>query len=67
MQEKPGNIGDLVDRGEKCNFVGLRRLAEAGNFSDELKRCGVNLVFGNWWFEVEENFDVSAHRLTNLT
>ena len=53
--------GDVLDGGEENGFVRLRWLGEAADFPHELQRRGAHLVVRNRWFEVEENFDVSAH------
>src|SRR5215472_15531898 len=42
-------------------FVGLRRLIEPGDLSDELKRSRADLFRSDRRFEVEERFDISAH------
>ena len=46
----------------KCGFVGLGRLVEAADLAHELERGGANLLVGYGRIEVEEHFDVAAHR-----
>src|SRR5260370_40607662 len=44
--------------------VGLRRLLEAGQFSHELHRGGVDFVLGRGRLEIEQRLDVAAHLLS---
>ena len=63
MKKTGRNPGDLSDRSREREFVCLRRLIEAADFSHELKRGGTNLLIGDWRIEIEKNFDVPAHLL----
>ena len=54
-------MGDLVDRVIECSFVSLRRLGEAGDLANELKRRGANFVARRRRKKIMQSFDVSAH------
>jgi hypothetical protein len=55
--------GDIVDGGEERFFVCFGWFVESGDLSHELQRRRANLVIGNRRIEVEQSFDISAHRL----
>jgi hypothetical protein len=46
-------VGYFVDRSHERVLVGFRRLVEAANFPDELKRSSPNLFVSGWRIEVE--------------
>ena len=60
-EKSRGNGRDVVDRGLKRVLVGLRRLVEAADLADELKRGRANFFFRDRWLEVKKDFDVAAH------
>src|SRR5260221_7761079 len=60
-QKAPGGSGYLSHRAVKCLGVGLRRLVEAGQFSHELQRGGLDFVLGRGPLEIEQRLDVAAH------
>lgn len=62
MEETLGGSGDFFDGAVERGGVGLRWLVEAGDFAHELERGGANFVGSDGWIEIEERFDVAAHR-----
>src|SRR5258705_7904759 len=60
-QQTPGGGGYLRYRAVECLGVGLRRLVEAGQFSHELQRGGLDFVLGRGRLEIEQSLDVAAH------
>jgi hypothetical protein len=63
-EKASGDAGYFIDGGEERGFVGLRRLGEATDLSNELDRSGADFVFGDGRIEVEKYFDVAAHLTT---
>ena len=61
MKQASGDGGNLVDGCEERAFVGLRRLIQAADFSDELERGCSNLLRSDWRIEIEERLDIPAH------
>src|SRR5215510_16276112 len=57
-QKPPCGLTDLLDRTVERRLIGLRRLVEAGEFSHELQRGGVDLVLGRGRLEIEQCLDV---------
>src|SRR5271170_4864785 len=57
------NRGDIADGSLEVTFVGLRRFGEAADFSHELERSSSNLFGRDGRIEVEEWFDIPAHRV----
>jgi hypothetical protein len=62
MQQPPRDARYLLDCAKKRGFICLGRLVEAGDFSYELQGSCAHLFVSDWWIEIEERFDVSAHR-----
>src|SRR6478736_7898618 len=60
-QETAGGGGHLRDRAVERLGIGLRRLVEAGQFSPELQRGGLDFVLGRGRLEIEQRLDVAAH------
>src|SRR5258707_15858613 len=60
-QKAAGGGGYLRYRAVECLGIGLRRLVEAGQFSHELQRGGVDFVLGRGRLEIEQRLDVAAH------
>src|SRR5712675_1361248 len=60
-QKAVRRVGDLRDRAVERRLVGLRRLVEAGQFSHELQRGGLDFVLGRGRLEIEQSLDVAAH------
>ena len=57
-----GDSGYFFDGGEEGGFVGLGGFVEAADLSDELQGRGMDFLVGDRRVEVEEHFDVPAHR-----
>lgn len=53
---------DLLDGRSESRFVGFRRFMKAGDLTDELESGGLDLRTGCGRLEIEEGFDVAAHR-----
>jgi hypothetical protein len=53
--------GYFVNGGHERPFVRLRRFVEAADFSNELKRGGVNLIVSDGRIEIEKGFYIPAH------
>src|ERR1700723_3071651 len=64
-KQTPRNQRYLIDCGQKRSFVRLRRFGKAADFSNKLERRVANLFFRNRGIEVEQVFDIPAHRLTS--
>jgi hypothetical protein len=60
-KEARGGLGDFVNGGGEWGLVGLRRLGESADFSDELERGVSNFFVRDGRIEIEKNFDVPAH------
>jgi hypothetical protein len=61
--EKTGrDAGYLIDCSQQGAFVCLRRFAKTADFSHELERSSPNLFGGDGRIEIEEGFDIPAHR-----
>src|SRR6266699_2694724 len=58
--------GYLVDGGNECRFVCLRRLVETAHLPHELQRGSTNLFLGDGRFEIEQDPDVSAHDVDSI-
>jgi hypothetical protein len=52
----------MIDCRQERALVGLRRLIETADLSHKLKRSSSNLFLSDWRIEVEESFDIPAHR-----
>src|ERR1700684_4134348 len=63
LSRRGGYFGDgKVER----RLIGLRRPAEAGEFSHELQRRGADFILGRRWLEIEQRLDVPDHRSSPL-
>src|SRR5690606_28327092 len=62
MQEVVDARGDLLDRAVECRLVALRRLRGAAYLADELQRSVMDFVMRGGRLEIEQGFDVAAHR-----
>src|SRR5690242_2611983 len=61
VQQTRRNFRHLIDCRLKGDLVRLRWLVESADLSDELQRCRPNLVFRNWWIEVEKCLNIPTH------
>ena len=55
------SLRHLIHSAIEGGFVGLRRLAEAAELSNELKRRRADFFVGRRWFEVVQGLNVSTH------
>src|SRR5579862_5997223 len=61
MQQPGRDVCNVFDGLLERLFVGFRRLREAANFTDKLKRSGVNLVRSHGRIEIKERSDIATH------
>jgi hypothetical protein len=56
-----GGMRDFINRSIECVFVGLGRLGESAQFSNELKGRRANFVVRRGRCKIMQGLDVSAH------
>src|SRR5262245_8059695 len=64
VQQRARDRGHIHDGAVECRFVDLGRFIESRQLANELKRGGFDLLVGGGRVEVEQRFDVSAHRVS---
>src|SRR5215510_13578690 len=63
VEQRAGRLRNLGHGSFKGLGVRLRRLVEAGELANELKRRSVNFLLGRRRLEVEQRLDVTAHAI----